>query len=204
MSLGYRPTLGHGKRGKREEEQGASSHTNVHAHVHRCKAESDKAMWRKDVISVYRSRLLSHIELKEGKWCRLITIRPQEMPCDLSDAPPRQYIIHYGKTKRSKCKNKEEYSDLRWWDDPEVKGLLGLPCVWFRDYTGTAYNAICSGRHPYMSPLSTYFSYHHRNVIFWNLGSAKYFFFQNITNSRIVHRETIRFKPWLHINISLK
>lgn len=51
-------------RGKREEEEGASSHTNACTCIHRHKAESDNAMWRKAVISEYRSYLLNHIELK--------------------------------------------------------------------------------------------------------------------------------------------
>ena len=65
MSLGYGPTLGHSERGKRQEGKGASSQTSAHdAHMHRCRAESDNAMWRKAVISVFGSRLLNHIELK--------------------------------------------------------------------------------------------------------------------------------------------
>ena len=33
-----------------------------------------------------------------------------------------------------------------------------MPCVWFRDYAGTAWETICSGWNSYMSPLWTQFS----------------------------------------------
>lgn len=56
--------------------------------------------------------------------------------------------------------------------DPEVKGLPRRPCVWFRDYTGTAQNEIYSGWHPDMSLLSTSFSCHH-SVVLEILGSSR-------------------------------
>lgn len=68
-----------------------------------------------------------------------------------------------------KVQNKEEHSDSIWWDAKACwsRGewlTLAAMCL-FRDYTGAAEEAICSGRHPYMSSLYTQFSDHHADVI---------------------------------------
>lgn len=128
---------------------------------------------RKAVISVYGLHLLNHIELRGSNGTGQLLSGQRKWHYDQIYTYNTYYLcslICHCKTKRSEWKINKAF----WFDmmrlcgpkpvDPEVKGLPRLPYVWFRDYTGTALNAICSERHQCMSPLSTQFPYHHTNV----------------------------------------